>query len=158
MALGKTLGDLEAGDVFTPVEFTLTPLMCTEYAHGLEDTHEWYHSADNELGRQIMPPTMIHAAKMALLEANCDEERRIAGVHTDDARIHYEYHSTQHSLAYVGERLIISGEIMERYVKRGREYIRYSLTLKTSDGRLVSTYTDRTLLRYRPAGAESEEA
>ena len=154
--LGGYISDLEAGDAFKPVEYVLTPFMCSEYAHGVETNKEWFHSAQAPGGRQMRMPTMIHVDKMRILEANCLKERRVSAggrITTDakgpDARIHYEYHSRQHSAAYVGERLIVSGRITDKYVKRGRQYIDYSLEVRTSDGRLVTTYTDTTLLRYK---------
>jgi hypothetical protein len=148
--LGGTIGDLEPGDVFTPVRYVLTSLMCSEYAHGAEDPTEIYYSDAGDT-RQIRPPTMIHTDKMRLLEANCDLERRLAGIRTDDARIHYEYEAEHHSPAYVGEELVVSGRITDKYIRRGREFIRYELRVETADGRLVTTYKDRTLLRYKKA-------
>lgn len=148
--LGKTIGDLETGDVFKPIRYVLTDFMCAEYAHQMEDTSEWYYSAVPPFNRQLRPPTMIHSDKMRVLEENCDLERRIANVHTDDARIHYEYNAKQHSPAFVGEELVVSGRIVERYEKRGGDYLHYELTVETSDGRLVTTYNDRTLLSYKP--------
>ena len=32
--LGGYISDLEKGDVFKPVEYVITPFMCSEYAHG----------------------------------------------------------------------------------------------------------------------------
>lgn len=153
--LGKTIGDLEAGDVFKPVEYEVTAFMCSEYAHGVEDNAEWFHSADTPAKRQMRPPTMIHVDKMRILEANCDQERRVSGMKAADARVHYEYHARQHSPAYVGERVVVSGKITAKYVKRGRTYIDYYLEVRTKDGRLVTTYTDKTLLAYKPAGEKS---
>ena len=102
--LGGYISDLEKGDVFKPVEYVITPFMCSEYAHGNEETSEFFHSANNPAGRQMRPPTMIHVDKMRILEANCDKERRIAGMKGPDARVHYEYHAKHHSAAYVGEK------------------------------------------------------
>jgi len=157
--LGGYISDPEAGDVFRPVEYVLTAFMCSEYAHGVETNHEWFHSAHG--GRQMRPPTMIHVDKMRILEANCLKERRVSAggrITTEasgpDARIHYEYYARQHSAAYVGERLIVSGKITNKYVKRGRQYIDYYLEVRTSDGRLVTTYTDTTLLRYKKMEAQ----
>jgi hypothetical protein len=148
--LGKTIGDLEAGDVFEPVRYVVTDFICSEYAHANEDPGEWYYSAANPLGAQLRPPTMIHADKMRLLEANCLEERRIAGQRTDDARIHVEYHAQHHSPAFVGEELVVSGRIVDRYTKRGGEYLHYEMKVETADGRLVTSYNDLTLLSYKP--------
>lgn len=148
--LGGFISDLEAGDVFEPVEYLLTAYMCSEYAHGVEETWEGFHSDSNAGRRQMRPPTMIHVDKMRILEKNCLRERRIAGAKGPNARIHYEYYSRQHSPAFAGERLVVHGRITDRYVKRGRTYIDYELTVRTTDGRLVTTYTDKTLLKYEP--------
>jgi hypothetical protein len=93
-------------------------------------------------------PTVVHCDKMMLLEANCLKERRLSGEKAADARIHYEYDAHHHTPAYVGEELILSGRIIEKYTKKGRDYIRYEIEVHAGDGRLVTTYTDRTLLRY----------
>jgi len=172
--LGGYISDLEAGDVFKPVEYVLTPFMCSEYAHGVETDQEWFHSALAPGGKQLRLPTMIHVDKMRLLEANCHKEQRVSAggrISTapggPDARIHYEYHAHQHSAACAGERLVVSGRITDAdaaafvvkhgkgskiYDVSGREYIDYYLEVRTSDGRLVTTYTDKTLLKYRPEG------
>ena len=36
--LGGYISDLEAGDVFEPVEYVLTAFMASEYAHGVEES------------------------------------------------------------------------------------------------------------------------
>lgn len=148
--LGGYISDLEAGDVFAPVEYVLTPYMASQYAHGVEENCEWFHSSQSPVARQIRSPTMIHVDKMRLLEKNCLKEQRVSGAKGPHARVHYEYHARHHSPAFVGERLIVSGRITDRYVKRGRTYIDYALEVRTSDGRLVTTYTDKTLLKYAP--------
>ncbi|HTC07575.1 MAG TPA: hypothetical protein VK726_02250 [Acetobacteraceae bacterium] len=150
--LGGYISDLDKGDVFEPVEYELTPFMCTEYAHGVEESSELFHSDLNEIGRQARPPTMIHVDKMRILEKNCLKEQRIAGMKGPDARIHYEYHAKQHSPAYVGEKLIVTGHIVDKYVLRDRQYLWYFLEVQTADGRLVTTYNDRTLLRFKKVG------
>ncbi len=154
--LGGYISDLAAGDVFEPVEYVLTGFMASEYAHGVEENCEWFHSSRAPGGRQMRPPTMIHVDTMRILEKNCLKEQRVGGAKGPHARIHYEYFARQHSAAYVGERLIVSGRITDRYVKRGRTYIDYYLEVRTSDGRLVTTYTDKTLLKYEPEGPQAE--
>jgi hypothetical protein len=148
--LGGYISDLEAGDEFKPVTYVLTAFMASEYAHGCEENWEWYHSFATPEGRQMRPPTMIHVDKMRILEENCLKERRVAGEKGPHARVHYEYHARQHSPAYVGETLTVSGKITDKYVKRRRTYIDYYLEVRTSDDRLVTTYTDKTLLKYEP--------
>jgi hypothetical protein len=147
--LGGYISDLKTGDVLEPIEYELTSFMCREYAHGTEDSSEFFMSAHNPAGRQMRPPTMIHVDKMRILEKNCAKEQRVSGMKGPDARVHYEYHAKQHSAAYVGERLVVSGRIVEDYMKRGRPYLHYYLEVHTKDGRLVTTYNDRTCLRYK---------
>jgi hypothetical protein len=148
--LGGMISDLEKGDEFEPIRYTVTSLMTSEYAHGVEETGEWFLSDLNPLGRQVRIPLMIHADKMRLLEVNCPKEARLSGVRGPDARVHFEYHARHRSPAYVGEELVVSGRILDRYVKRERVYLLYQMEVHTSDGRLVTEYTDRTLLKYRP--------
>ena len=82
---GGYISDLETGDVFEPVEYELTAFMCSEYAHGVEENWEWFHSAATPTGRQMRPPTMIHVDKMRILEKNCAKEQRVAGAKGPDA-------------------------------------------------------------------------
>jgi hypothetical protein len=98
---------------------------------------------------------MVHVDKMRILERNCLKEQRVSGARGPAARVHYEYFARHNSPAYVGETLIVSGKITDRYIKRGGDYLDYYLEVKTSDGRLVTVYTDKTLLAYKPvAGAK----
>ena len=140
--LGRYIWDLEGGDVFEPIEYEVTPYICREYAHGVEENSDWFHSSQSPYGRQVRPPTLIHMDKMRLLAKNCP------GGTGPYARIHYEYKAQHHSPAFVGEKLVVTGKITDRYIKRGRVFIDYDIVVKTSDGRLVTTYTDKTLLRY----------
>jgi hypothetical protein len=71
-----------------------------------------------------------------------------------DARVHFEYHAKHHSPAYVGEKVIVTGHIVDKYVRREREYLWYYLEVRTADGRLVTTYNDLTLLRYKKVGVK----
>jgi hypothetical protein len=148
--LGGMISDLETGDEFKPIRYTVTSLMTAEYAHGVEEDAEWFLCDANPLGRQVRIPLMIHADKMRLLEANCPAEARLSGVRGPDARIHYEYHARHRSPAFVGEELVVTGRILKRYTKRDRVYLHYQLEVRTADGRLVTEYMDHTVLKYRP--------
>lgn len=143
------ISDLEKGDEFRPIEVVATELAATEYAHANEDSHEFFHSDANPLGRQVRPPTGIHTDKMRLIEANCLKERRISGEVGPDARVHYEYNVEFFEPVYVGDRIIVSGKITDRYLKRGRDFLEYELHVHHEDGRHLATYRDKTLLRYR---------
>jgi hypothetical protein len=45
---------------------------------------------------------------------------------------------------------VITGRILDRYTRRDRVYLHYQMEVRTADGRLVTEYTDRTLLKYLP--------
>jgi hypothetical protein len=148
--LGGYISDLDTGDVFESVSYVVTPMMTTEYAHSVEDTFEWFHSASSPDHRQVRPPTMVHIDKLRILEANCPKEARLAGMKGPDARIHYEYHARHRGLAYVGDELTVSGHIAERFVKRDRTYLRYELVVHNAAGDVITEYWDQTLLKYAP--------
>ena len=151
--LGGYISDLEKGDVFKPVEYVITPFMVSEYAHGVEESSPYFHSARNPAGRQLRPPTMIHVDKMRILEANCDRERRIGGA-KGQTRACTTSITPGGTARPISETVIVTGRIVDKYVKRGRQYLWYYLELRTSDGRLVTTYNDQTLLRYKKVGEE----
>ncbi|GAA2001291.1 hypothetical protein [Microbacterium ulmi] len=144
------ISDLEAGDILRPVEYELTDLIASEYAHGVEDATEFFHSPQNPLGGQVRTVTAAHVDKMRVLEESCTKERRIAGNNAPDWRIHYEFEVENFSPAFVGERLRVTGRVVDVYVKRGRRFIQFEFETSTVDGRKVSILRDRTLLRYQP--------
>ncbi len=146
------LHDLEPGDEFRPVTYTVTQHMAAAYAHGVEETSEVFYAPQLGGGRQLRLPTSMHTDKMRLLEENCTKERRLHGEQgATTQRVHYEFEAQYHSLAYVGDELVVSGRVIDKYWKRGRQYLSYELEVNTTDGRLVTTYHDKTVLDYRKA-------
>jgi len=144
------ISDLEPGDVLRTIEYELTDLIVSEYAHGVEDATEFFHSDQTALGGQARTPTAAHVDKMRVLEESCTKERRIAGNNAADWRIHYEFEVENLSPAFVGERLRVEGRVLDVYTKRGRRFVHFEFTTSTTDGRPVSILRDRTLLRYEP--------
>ncbi len=146
--LDRLISDLEPGDEFRPVRYELTEFIAQEYAHGCEqDPDDYLVEWEGEI-RQARMPTAVHSDKMRLLEENT-EEKRVSGNYSRDARVHYEYEAQHHSPAFVGDEIVLSGRITDKYMRKGRQYLAYEIEVKTGDGRLVTTYHDRTLLRYR---------
>jgi hypothetical protein len=85
---------------------------------------------------------------MRILEVNCPKEARIAGMRGPNARIHYEYHARHHRPSFVGDERAVTGRIADRFVKRGRTFLRYEMEVRGADGGLVTEYWDETLLKY----------
>ncbi len=144
------ISDLEAGDVLRTVEYELTDLIVSEYAPGVEDATEYFHSGQNSIGGQVRTPTAAHVDKMRVLEESCTKERRIAGNNASDWRIHYEFEVENISPAFVGDRLRVEGRVVDVYTKRSRRFVQFEFVTSTVDGRKVSILRDRTLLRYAP--------
>lgn len=140
MAIGGVVSDLEAGDVLGPVEYTLSSFVVREYAHAVELHQPCFQGLADEL---VMPPTLIHLDKLRLYRHACP-----AGA-GPSARIHYEYDVEVFAPVRPGERLVVAGEVTERYEKRGRDYMVIVMELRRAEGgELVMRYVDRVILAY----------
>ncbi|TCR62477.1 hypothetical protein [Bosea sp. BK604] len=147
MATGKYVSDLDVGDKIGPVEYTMSAFVVREYSHANELHHEFLQGIDNP----IAPPTLVHLDKLRLYRHGCPLGTG------PSARIHYEYDATIHAEVPVGEKLSVSGEVIERYQKKGRDYVVMTIDLRrASDGKLLIAYRDTAILAYR--GADSAAA
>jgi hypothetical protein len=146
MSVGGYVSDLETGDVLEQVEYVLTPFIAREYAHSVEENGpEMFGDVPTQ--EQLALPTLVHMDKIRLLKRNCP------GGRGPDARIHYEYHARHHAAVPVGERLVASGQVAERYEKRGRTYLQIEIELRSAvDGRLFTSYTDTAVLSFIAKG------
>ena len=141
MATGRYVTDLDKGDVLGPVEYTLSSFVIREYSHIVEMHHECFQGADD----LIMPPTLIHLDKLRLYNAACP-----AGT-GPTARIHYEYDAEVFAPARVGDRLSVIGRILDRFLKKGREYVLLEMELtNVATGQLLLRYRDQVILAYSP--------
>lgn len=148
MSLGRYVSDLEKGDVLDPVTYEMTPFVVREYCHGTDESREEFHAAVGQGGAQYAPPTLAHIDKIRLINKSCPEG---AGPH---ARVHVQFHSRQHRLIPVGETLVASGVVSDRYEKRGRTYLDLEIELRTVEsGELILQYWDTAILSYVQAEA-----
>jgi len=139
MATGRYVTDLDKGDVLGPVEYTLSSFVIREYSHIVEMHHECFQGADD----LIMPPTLIPLDKLRLYNAACP-----AGT-GPTARIHYEYDAEVFAPARVGDRLSVIGRILDRFLKKGREYVLLEMELtNVATGQLLVRYRDQVILAY----------
>lgn len=147
MTLGRYVSDLQSGDVFEPVTFVITAAVARTFCHGFEETSEWFHAAGTDRP-QLVPPTTIHTTKMRLLKKNCP-----AG-DGPFPKLVVEYDATHHGAIPADVPLVASGQVVERYEKRGRDYVHTQVELRlAADGRLLVSYSDRMLLRHEPGRA-----
>lgn len=139
MAIGGLVTELDVGDVLGPVEYTLSPFVVREYCHAVELHHDCFQGADG----LVMPPTLVHLDKLRLYAHACPEGTG------PTARIHFEYDAEVFAPVRVGDRLAVSGEVKERFTKKGREYVLMEILLKRADsGELLIRYRDTVILAY----------
>lgn len=139
MAVGGMVTELDVGDVLGPVEYTLSPFVVREYCHAVELHHDCFQGVDG----LVMPPTLVHLDKLRLYAHACPKGTG------PTARIHYEYDAEVLAPVRVGDRLSVSGEVVERYTRKGRDYVVMEIRLVRADGgELLIRYRDRVILAY----------
>jgi hypothetical protein len=139
--LGQKVSDLERGDVLGPVDHLLTPFMVREYAHAVEEFDERHHRPVPE--GLLAPPTMVHADKVRLLGMLCPDQ-------TGPARLHVVYDATHHQPVPASRVLSVTGTVVDRYDRKGRDHIEISFEVRDkATGVLYTTYRDTTIMAYR---------
>lgn len=162
MSVGGNIADLEAGDILTSIDLTITPFMARTYSHGVEELHERFHSGSQDRP-QIAPPTFVHTMQLSVMQATCpsrghDGMGEVPG-RGRQARLHTEYSAKHYAHIPVGEPLVAGGVVGRRFQKRGREYIEIHYELrKKSDGALLAEYRHTAALSVAGAGGEDASA
>ena len=146
MATGRYTSDLTEGDVLGPVEYTMSRFIAREYGHA----NELHHPCFQGSAGQIAPPTLVHIDKLRLYKIACP-----AGA-GPSARIHYEFDATIHEPVLAGTRVRTQGKVVQRYEKKGREYVVTDMEMRAADdGRLLIGYRDTVILAFKSAKAAS---
>jgi hypothetical protein len=138
--LGRWMSDLEVGDVLGPIDHRVSPFLIREYAHAVEVSTERHQGTDGLLA----PPTIVHTDKKRLMEYACPQG---AG---PQARLHLVYDAKYHEMLPAGTDVSISGEVTERFERKGREHVVITFEVRDkSTGLLYTAYKDTSLLNYR---------
>ena len=143
MAVGRTVSDLEKGDVLGPVEYRVSPFQVREYSHSVEIHQEYLQGGKD----QAVTPMLVHLDKLRLYRHACPQG---TGPH---ARIHIEYDASYHDEVKAGENIRVVGTITDRFLKRGRDYLILDMTWhRVSDNKLLVEYRDTVMLAFKPEG------
>jgi hypothetical protein len=139
--LGHRVADLEVGETLGPLDHLLTPFLVREYAHAVEDPSARFHGDDE--GAQVAPPTIVHTDKVRMLDTLCPDR-------SGPARLHLVYDATHHRPVPASRLLSVTGEVTDRYERRGRDHL--VITFEVRDkvtGALYTTYRDTSLMGFR---------
>lgn len=139
--LGRYVSDLQVGEKLGPVDYVVTPFLIREYAHGVEETAEVYHRSGTPEAPQLMAPTFAHLTKVRVFNHSCPQG---AG---PSPRIHVEYDAAYHRPIAAGTTVRATGEVLERYVKRGREWLVCVFAARDAGtGELLAEYRDVSVI------------
>jgi hypothetical protein len=139
VATGRYTSDLTEGDALGPVEYTMSRFVAREYAHA----NELHQPCFQGTADPIAPPTLVHIDKLRLYKIACP-----AGA-GPSARIHYEFDATMHEPVHAGTRIVSRGKVVNRYQKKGRDYVVTDIEMRAADdGRLLIAYRDTVILSF----------
>jgi hypothetical protein len=140
VAVGRYTSDLDVGDVLGPVDYVMSKFVVREYCHSVEMHQPCFQGRDIPFA----PPTLVHLNKLRLYRHACPEGTG------PSARVHIEYDATVHAGVPVGVPLRVKGTVVERRIKRGRDYVTVDIELRTVAGdRLLIDYRDTVIVAYR---------
>lgn len=124
--------DLKVGHVFPdePVTFEVTAEVVDGYCESTRESSDFYKpgSTAGPGGKRPAPPTI---AGIYMVDAVLTLPAAPGGVHAKQK-------FTFHRPPCVGETLYTSVEIVEKYEKKGRNYVVMATTTKNQDGDLVT--------------------
>ena len=121
-------GDIHVGLDLGTHEYEITPELVQDYSDGVDDHHEWY-SGDSPFGGAAAPALILHS-----------EVYRFGGWYLSNifgnlhARQEWEFFAP----IMVGDRVTTRCTIIDRYIKRARDYVVNEVQLFDAKGRLLS--------------------
>ena len=120
-------GDIEVGLDVGAHEYEITPELVADYADALDDHHAWYTKA-SPFGEAVAPALILHS-----------EVYRFGGWYLPN--IYGNLHARQEWDLFapitVGARVSTRSTIIDRYIKRGRDYVVNEVQVLEAEGRLL---------------------
>jgi hypothetical protein len=116
------------GQVFQPVRFMITPEIVEEYARAVEADLAEYRLD----GRPVSPPNVLFVYMTGVLYRTYPPIQGIVMIEAD-----FRWHSP--IFADESTVVVASGELTEKFEKRGRKYVRWSGEFRREDGTLLAS-------------------
>jgi acyl dehydratase len=128
--------ELPIGEEYTD-EYVLTPELARDYAAGVDDLNPWY-LAESPFGGPVANPMLLVAQHVRLFKT---KYATAGNVHTR--------HETQFlNPARIGKVIKLYGKLVEKYVKRGREYLVMECRSVDEDGLELCRDRRTIIIRY----------
>jgi len=121
--------DWEPGAQFPELRFTITPEVIDEYLSVIGGTPEFYLID----GRRAAPPNVVAVYMMAVMYRKYPPQQ--GGIMASNTfRFHHPIWADENT------EVVGSGKVENKYIKRGRKYICYTVEFRRAgDGQLLST-------------------
>jgi acyl dehydratase len=123
-------------------EYVLTPELARDYTEGVEDANPWYVE-QSPFGGPVANPILLVAQHARLFKTK----------YATAGNIHTRHETQFLNPARLGKTIKVYGKLVDKYVKRGREYLVMECRSVDEDG--VELCRDRrtVIIRYakRPA-------
>lgn len=121
-------GDIPVGLDLGGHEYEITPELVREYSDGVDDHHAWYTGV-SPFGGPAAPALILHS-----------EVYKFGGWYLPNVwgNLHARQEFEQFAPIMAGDRVSTRSTIIDRYVKRGRDYVVNEVQVLSSDGRLLS--------------------
>jgi acyl dehydratase len=128
--------DLSVGEEYAD-EYVLTPEMARDYADGVADLNPWYleHSP---FGGPVANPMLIVAQHARLFKT----------AYVTAGNVHTRHETQLLNPARIGKRMRVYGKLVDKYRKRGREYLVMECRSVDEDGIEICRDRRTIIIRY----------
>ncbi|MBI4641128.1 MAG: MaoC family dehydratase [Candidatus Tectomicrobia bacterium] len=134
--------EIKVGEELEPAEYTISEKEVKEYADKLDEHHPW-HLHDSPFGGKIAHPLMTAVDATKLLRTKYS----LAGV------VHTKSECEFINPARVGQPIRVTGKIVDKYQRRGRDFIVVDSVTSHTDGTEIVKSKYTLMLRNVPLKA-----
>jgi acyl dehydratase len=121
-------GEVAVGKHLGRHEYTITPELVAAYSAGTGDTNPWYY-AESPFGGPVAPALIMHK-----------EMFQFDGWYLPNVygNLHAKQEWELFNPVMVGETIQTAGNVLDRYIKRGRDFVVNEFYVEAADGRLLA--------------------
>lgn len=136
-----TYEEIEVGAELGEIEWSVTREQVDGLIENDFDYHEWYEK-ESPFGPPVVPPMATYPPVRILLT----KKYNVRG-------LFFHYQSEFFRPIFYGEVLKITGRVIDKWIKRDREYFQYEAVARDTEGRLVFRTQRAHALDYIPRTA-----